>query len=46
MTKEEMKEGYEKGVLLYAGTISKEKIEDAEFDIFSFALHLSMERLG
>ena len=46
MTKEEMKEGCKKGILLYAGTISKEKIEDAEFDIPSFALHLSMERLG
>lgn len=46
MTKEEIEEGYKKGTLLYAGTISKEKIEDAEFDIPSFALHLSMERLG
>ena len=46
MTKEEMKEGYKKGTLLYAGTISKEKIENADFDIVSFALHLSMERLG
>lgn len=46
MTKEKIEEGYKKGTLLYAGTISKEKIENADFDIVSFALHLSMERLG
>ena len=46
MTKQEMEEGCKKGILLNAGTISKERIEDAGFDILSFALHLSMERLG
>lgn len=46
MTKEEMKQGCVDGTLLNAGTISKEELEDLEFDILSFALHLSMERLG
>ena len=46
MTKEEIKQGCVDGILLNAGTISKEKLEDLELDVLSLALHLSMERLG